>query len=59
MWSHCYICNIQMKQLKHLENTLATYVYSHDNICNIQIKHLQHTFETAETFEIYTCNTHV
>jgi hypothetical protein len=43
-----------MKQLKHLEHTLATYVYSHCNIYNIQRKHLHHTFETAKTFEIYT-----
>jgi hypothetical protein len=43
-----------MKQLKHLENTLATYVYNHYNICNIQIKtyatskmkHMKHTLET-------------
>jgi hypothetical protein len=48
-----------MKQLKHLKNTLATYVYSHRNICNILIKHLQHMFETDETFETYPCNTHV
>jgi hypothetical protein len=34
-----------MKQLKHLENTLATYVYSHCNICNIQMKHMQHPNE--------------
>jgi hypothetical protein len=42
-----------LKQVKHLEHVLATYVYSH---CNIEIKHLQHTSETAETFETYTCN---
>jgi hypothetical protein len=46
--------------MKHLEQTLATYVYGHCNICNISIyfcnihvKHLQHTFETLET---YICN---
>jgi hypothetical protein len=27
-----------MEQLKHLENTFATYVYSHCNICSIQTK---------------------
>ena len=48
--------NIQVKHLKHLENTLATYVYSHCNICNIQMKHLQHTFETAKIFETYIYN---
>jgi hypothetical protein len=31
-------CNIRMKQMKHLEYILATYVW---NICSIQIKHLQ------------------
>ena len=46
--------------MKHLEQTLATYVYSHCSICNIpiyfcntDIKHLQHTSETSET---YVCN---
>jgi hypothetical protein len=39
--------------MKHLEHTLATYVYSHCNICNIRIyfcniyKHLKHTFATC------------
>jgi hypothetical protein len=42
-----------MKQLKHLENRIATYVYNH---FNIHTKHLQHMFKTAETFETYTCN---
>jgi hypothetical protein len=37
MYSHSNICNIQMKQPKHLENTLATYIYSHYNIRNIKI----------------------
>ena len=53
-------CNIHLKQLKYLEQTLATYVYSHCNICNILIyfcnirmKHLQHISETLETLE--TC----
>jgi hypothetical protein len=32
------------KQMKHLEQIVATYVYSHCNICNIYMKHLQHTF---------------
>ena len=56
-----HICNIHLKkQMKHLEQTLATYVYSHCNICNISIyfctiymKHLQHAYETPET---YACN---
>jgi hypothetical protein len=46
--------------MKHLERTLATYVYNHCNkcnitiyFCNIHIKHLQHT---SETIEIYTYN---
>jgi hypothetical protein len=42
--------------MKHLERTLATYVYDHYNIYNIEIKHLQYTFETNET---YTCNIRV
>jgi hypothetical protein len=49
--------------MKHLEQTLVTYVYSHCNIynipiyfCNISMAHLQHTSETSETFEIYACN---
>jgi hypothetical protein len=54
-------CNVRLKkQMKHLEEMFATYVYSHCNIfniliyfCNIQIKHLQHTSETLET---YVCN---
>jgi hypothetical protein len=56
VYNHCNICNIRLKQLKHLKHTLATYVYNHCNICNIKIKHLQHTSETTETFETYTCN---
>ena len=35
-----------MKQLKHLKNILATYVYSHCNIRNIQMKHMEITSET-------------
>jgi hypothetical protein len=50
--------------MKHLENTLETYVYSYCNMCNIpiyffyniDIKHLKHTFEITETFE-YTLAT--
>jgi hypothetical protein len=42
--------------MKHLEYTLAIYVYVHYNICNIQTKHLQHKFEIIEIFETYTCN---
>jgi hypothetical protein len=45
--------------MKHLEQTLVTYVYNRCNMCNIPIylfnirmKHLQHT---SETFEIYDC----
>jgi hypothetical protein len=56
------ICNIRLEQMKHLENTLETYVYSNYNMCNIPIyfcnidkQHLQHTPETSET---YYCNMH-
>jgi hypothetical protein len=49
--------------MKHLEQSLATYVYNYCNIyniwiyfCNIHMKHLQHTSETFETFETDTCN---
>ena len=45
-----------MKQLKHLENTLATYVYSHRNICNIQMKQLQHLENTLATYVCSHCN---
>ena len=48
--------NMFLKKLKHLEHTLATYVYSHCSMCNIliyfcniQMKHLKH-------FKIYACN---
>jgi hypothetical protein len=59
--SNKHTCNIRLKrQMKHLERTLATYVYNHCNICNISVsfcnihmKHLQHTSETSET---YSCN---
>jgi hypothetical protein len=57
-----YFCNIHLRQMKHLEHTLETYVYSHCNMCNILIyfcntdtKHLQHTSRTSET---YVCNMH-
>jgi hypothetical protein len=56
-------CNIKAfaatnvrKRSKHLQRTLATYVYGHYNICNIWIKRLQHMFETVKTCEAYTCN---
>jgi hypothetical protein len=49
-------CNVRPKHIKHLQHTLATYVYGHCNICNIQIKHLQHVLQTTEIFETYTCN---
>jgi hypothetical protein len=56
-------CNIRLKQMKHFEPILETYVYSHCNMCNIPIyfcnidvKHLQHTSETSETLETYACN---
>ena len=49
--------------MKHLKQTLPTYVYSHCNICNIPIyfcnihmKHLQHIPKTSETIETYVCN---
>jgi hypothetical protein len=59
-----HICNIRLKkQIKHLEQTLATDVYSHCNICNIliyfhniYIKHLQYTYGTSETLETCACN---
>jgi hypothetical protein len=45
--------NICLKQMKHLEHTIETYVYSHCNMCNIliyfcniDIKQLQHISET-------------
>ena len=59
---HTY--NIRLKkQMKHLEQTLATYVYNHCNICNVLIyfcniymKHLQHAYKTPKTLETYVCN---
>ena len=49
--------------MKHLERTLATYVYNHYNMynitiyfCNIHMKHLQHTSETSETLATCTFN---
>jgi hypothetical protein len=45
------------KQIKHLKQMLATYIYNHCEysisiyFCNIHMKHLQHTFETSETLE--------
>jgi hypothetical protein len=59
-----HACNVHVKkQMKYLEQMLATYVYNHCNMCNIpiyfcniHIKHLQRTSETPETLEIYTCN---
>jgi hypothetical protein len=53
-----HTCNVLLeKQMKHFEQTLATYVYCHCNIpiyfCNIHMKHLQYTSETLET---YACN---
>jgi hypothetical protein len=57
-----HICNIRM--MKHLEQTLARYVYRHCNICNISIyfcniyiKRLQYTTETIETYAWNTRNT--
>jgi hypothetical protein len=47
--------------MKHLEQTLSTYVYNYCNMynimiyfSNIHIKHLQHTSETSETIETYS-----
>jgi hypothetical protein len=55
-------CNIRLEQMKHLENTLETYMYNNYNMCNIpiyfcniDIQHLQHTPETSE---MYYCNMH-
>ena len=49
--------------MKHLELTLATYVYNHCNMCNITIyfynihmEHLQHTSQISEIIETYSCN---
>ena len=61
---HTY--NIRLKkQIKHWEQTFATYVYNHCNICNILIyfynihtKRLQHTSNTSEILETYACNMH-
>jgi hypothetical protein len=39
--------------MKHLKQTLATYVYNYCNTCNIHMKHLQYIFRTSET---YICN---
>jgi hypothetical protein len=54
---------IWKKQMKHLKQTLAAYVYSHCNICNIPIyycniytKYLQHTSETSTIVKTYVCN---
>jgi hypothetical protein len=51
------------KQVKHLEQTLETYVYSHYNMynitiyfCNIKMKHLQHPDKIYETLETQACN---
>ena len=56
-------CNIRLKQMKHFEPILETYVHRHCNMCNIPIyfcnidvKHLQHTLETSETLKTYVCN---
>jgi hypothetical protein len=38
IWGTCY--NIHLKEMKHIEHTLVTYVYIHYNICNIQIKYI-------------------
>ena len=50
------------KQLKHFEQTLATYVYSHCNICNIhmkqcnmRMKHLKHTLATCAFSATSSC----
>jgi hypothetical protein len=48
-----------MKQMKHLEHILTTYVYSHCNRCNIRMKHMQHPNKTAETLGTDTCNIRV
>jgi hypothetical protein len=56
------MCNIRLKQLKYLEQTLATYVYSHykhmqhpdlllqhpHETCNMHMKHLAHMLATFE-----------
>ena len=56
-----HTCNIRLKkQVKHWEQTFATYVYNHCNIynipiyfCNIRMKQLKHTSKTTETLETY------
>ena len=55
---HIYNLRLKKKQMKHLEQTFATYVYNHCNKYNICMKHLQHTSETSEIFEMYTGNMH-
>jgi hypothetical protein len=56
---HCnikHLLQLRSDQMKHLHQTLATYIYDHCKICNNQIKHFHHTFKTYET---YTCNIRV
>jgi hypothetical protein len=56
--------NVRLKkQMKHLKQTLATYMFSHCNICDIPIyfcniytKPLQHISEISTTTETYICN---
>ena len=73
VYSHCNICNIQMKHLQHV-HILATHVYSHCNICNTistfatsrwnicnmclkQLKHLKHILATHVYSHCNICNT--
>jgi hypothetical protein len=41
---------MHLKQIKHIEQTLATYVYNHYNMSNIQKVPLQHQYKTTETY---------
>jgi len=52
-------CNIRLKQIKHLEHTLAMYVYSHYNIFNIQTKalatYVQNRWNILYRYMQHTC----
>jgi hypothetical protein len=53
-------CSICLKEMKHFEQTLATYLWNTCNIyniwinfCNIQMKHLKYTSKTLETYSLH------
>jgi hypothetical protein len=41
---------MRLKQMKHFEQTLATYVYNHCNMCNIHMKHTSKISKTLQTY---------